>query len=116
MGGHADMVTSIVAGYSQSQDDEDAILVSGSRDKTLIIWRLQKDGDNNCGVPLKCLTGHNHFVSDLSISNDNTFVMSSSWDKTMRLWDLRSGKCVRNFIGHTKEVHTCTFSADNRQI
>jgi len=114
--GHNDMVTTIVAGYSQSQDDEDAILVSGSRDKTLIIWRLQKDSESRCGVPLKCLTGHNHFVTDLTISNDNIFVISSSWDKTMRLWDLRSGRCVRQFFGHTKEVLTTAFSQDNRQI
>merc|ERR1719240_801190 len=113
------MVTSIIAGHSSPEhpEDDDAILVSGSRDKTLIIWELfHNQQDNAAGRPLKCLTGHNHFISDLSISNDNTFVISSSWDKTMRLWDLRSGKCVRNFIGHTKEVHTCTFSADNRQI
>lgn len=114
--GHADLVTSIVVGYSQSQEDEDAILVSGSRDKTLIIWRLNKEFDDKCGVPLKCLTGHNHFVTDLTISNDNTFVISSSWDKTMRLWDLRSGKCVRQFTGHTKEVLTTAFSQENRQI
>lgn len=68
------------------------------------------------GLPWKCLTGHNHFVTDLTISNDNTFVISSSFDKTMRLWDLRSGKCVREFKGHNKEVWTVSFSSDNRQI
>jgi guanine nucleotide-binding protein subunit beta-2-like 1 protein len=114
--GHEDHVTSIIAGYANSSDDEDAILVSGSRDKNLIIWRLQKPEDDQVGVPLKCLTGHSHFVTDLTISNDNTFVISSSWDKTMRLWDLRSGRCVRQFIGHDKEVLTTAFSADNRQI
>jgi len=115
--GHNDMVTAIIAGYSQSQDDEDAILISGSRDKTLIIWKLNyKSTDQECGLPWKCLTGHNHFVTDLTISNDNTFVISSSFDKTMRLWDLRSGKCVRQFFGHNKEVWTVSFSTDNRQI
>merc|ERR1712032_579544 len=34
----------------------------------------------------------------------------------MRLWDLRSGKCIRRFNGHDKEVLTCSFSACNRQI
>merc|ERR1712151_197578 len=115
--GHADMVNCILAGHSQSQDDEDAILISGSRDKTLIIWKLDyRSNDLNCGRPWKCLTGHNHFVSDLTISNDNTFVISSSWDKTMRLWDLRHGVSVRQFTGHNKEVMTTTFSNDNRQI
>lgn len=116
--GHHDMVTSIVCGYSNNQEEEDAILISGSRDKTLIIWKLDYNnkGSDKCGLPWKCLTGHNHFVTDLTISNDNTFVISSSFDKTMRLWDLRTGKCVRQFFGHKKEVWTVSFSADNRQI
>merc|ERR1711988_1429590 len=105
------------AGFPHAQEDEDAILVSGSRDKSLIIWKLDyRSNDENCGRPWKQLTGHNHFVSDLTISNDNTFLISSSWDKTMRLWDLRHGKCVRQFTGHNKEVMTTTFSNDNRQI
>jgi guanine nucleotide-binding protein subunit beta-2-like 1 protein len=62
------------------------------------------------------LTGHNHFVSDLSLSQDNNFLISSSWDKTLRLWDLRTGLTIKRFVGHTKEVFTCCFSPDNRQI
>jgi len=65
---------------------------------------------------LKSLTGHNHFVSDISLSADNLFALSSSWDKTLRLWDLRAGKTSRSFVGHTKEVHTVCFSQDNRQV
>merc|ERR1711874_463985 len=121
--GHGDMVTCIVAGFPNvhAQDDEDAILVSGSRDKTLIIRKLDYrnniNNEENCGRPWKCLTGHNHFISDLTISNDDTFIISSSWDKTMRLWDLRHGVSVRQFTGqHSKEVLTTTFSTDNRQI
>ena len=37
-------------------------------------------------------------------------------DKTLRLWDLNSGKTVRRFVGHTKDVLSVSFSADNRQI
>ena len=43
-------------------------------------------------------------------------MISSSWDKTLRLWDLRQGKTTRIFTGHTKEVFTVAFSPDNRQI
>ena len=85
-----------MSGFIQGNEAEDSILVSGSRDKTLIIWKLNsKDKKpDEFGVPLKQLTGHNHFVTDLSISNDNFYVISSSWDNTLRLWDLRSGKCT----------------------
>jgi len=62
------------------------------------------------------MTGHNHFISDLAMSADNLFALTSSWDKTLRLWDLRAGKTSRSFVGHTKEVHSVTFSLDNRQI
>jgi len=44
------------------------------------------------------------------------YALSSSWDRTLRLWDLRTGKTSRKFVGHTKEVLSCTFSFDNRQI
>lgn len=37
-------------------------------------------------------------------------------DATMRLWDLNTGSSVRLFKGHTKDVNSVAFSADNRQI
>lgn len=61
-----------------------------------MIWNLYNDNkDGKYGVPYRCLTGHNHFVSDLALSNDNSYLISSSWDKTLRLWDLKTGKTTR---------------------
>lgn len=39
------------------------MLLSGSRDKTLIIWDLTRD-DQNYGTPKRSLHGHSHIVSD----------------------------------------------------
>ena len=60
--------------------------------------------------------GHNGFVSDVVISSDGQFALSASWDKTLRLWDLNTGLTTRKFVGHTKDVLSVSFSADNRQI
>lgn len=37
-------------------------------------------------------------------------------DKTLRLWDLNAGTTTRQFVGHTADVLSVSFSQDNRQI
>jgi len=122
--GHRDWITCIATGNPLKENEESPVLVTGSRDHTLMVWKLtgnaeeieEGEGNRLYGVPLKSLTGHNHFVSDISLSADNLFALSSSWDKTLRLWDLRAGKTSKIFVGHGKEVHSVCFSQDNRQI
>lgn len=80
-----------------------------------MVWRLQNDGEN-IGYAQRALRGHNHFVSDVSISSDGQFALSGSWDGTLRLWEISTGKCTRRFVGHTKDVLSVAFSPDNRQI
>ncbi len=118
--GHGDYVTSIVTGLSKDGDKESEVVVSGSRDKKLMIWRINEDGTDESGdfvgEPYISLTGHNHFVSDIALSQDGTFVLSSSWDKSMRLWSLKTGKCTQKFFGDKKELTSCAFSNDSRQL
>lgn len=109
--GHNGWVTQI-ATYPK---DPDTIL-SSSRDKTLIVWKLTRDDESNYGFPQKRLYGHSHFISDVVLSSDGNYALSGSWDKTLRLWDLAAGKTARRFEDHTKDVLSVAFSADNRQI
>ncbi|CCJ31306.1 unnamed protein product [Pneumocystis jirovecii] len=107
--GHSGWVTAIVCS-SENQN----MIVSASRDKTIIVWELT--GDGGYGVPKKALRGHSHFIQDLAISSDGQYVLSASWDKTLRLWDLSTGMTTKRFVGHTGDVLSVSFSADNRQI
>lgn len=36
------------------------------------------------------------------LSSDGHFALSGSWDKTLRLWDLSTGKTTRRFEDHSK--------------
>jgi len=120
--GHTGWVTAIAT--TEATDDTPAKLLSASRDKTIIVWELQ-DTDHGdmgdgvvplAGIPRKCLRGHSHFVEDVVISSDSQYALSASWDKTLRLWDIKSGETTRRFVGHSKDVLSCAFSAENRQI
>jgi len=108
--GHSNWVTQ-VAINTKNPD----VVVSCSRDRSLVVWRLTRD-EAGYGIPFKRMYGHNHFVSDMTLSLDGNYALTGSWDKTLRLWDLNACKWTRRFDGHTKDVLSVAFSADNRQI
>jgi len=110
LSGHRGWVTAVTGTYEQSN-----LVVSSSRDKTLMIWELTPDAEE-VGYARKALTGHGQAVSSVVLSSDGQFALSGSWDKTMRLWDLNTGATVRTFNKHTSDVNCVAFSGDNRQI
>lgn len=109
--GHNGWVTALATSI-----EEPDMLLSASRDKTLIKWNLTRQDQENYGVAAKRLKGHGHFVQDVAISSDGQFALSGSWDATLRLWDLNTGLTTRRFVGHKKDCLSVAFSADNRQI
>jgi guanine nucleotide-binding protein subunit beta-2-like 1 protein len=108
--GHNGWVTSLAT----SSTDPD-MLISASRDKSLIKWNLTRDIDQY-GVAQKRMLGHGHYVSDVTVSLDGMFALSGSWDGTLRLWDLYTGETHKRFVNHKKDVLSVAFSPDNRQI
>ena len=128
--GHNGWVTSLVVGENP---DGSPLLISGSRDKSIIIWKLHINEpesvvvkpaedkepevkDNKIGKPLKSLHGHNHFVSSLVLSSDSKKLVSASWDKTARLWDLPTASTQKIFKDHNKDLLTVALSHDERLI
>jgi guanine nucleotide-binding protein subunit beta-2-like 1 protein len=110
LSGHSDWVTSIA-----TTPENPNMILSSSRDKSVLVWTLTR-GEEAYGFPQRALKGHSHFVSDVVISSDGQFALSGSWDGTLRLWEINSGKTTRRFVGHTKDVLSVAFSVDNRQI
>ncbi|KAL7606685.1 hypothetical protein Lser_V15G15286 [Lactuca serriola] len=106
MRAHIDWVTTI---------DNSDMVVTSSRDKSIIVWRLTKE-DKTYGVAQRHLTGHSHFVQDVVLSSDYQFALSGSWDDELCLWDLNVGTTARRFVGHTKDFLSVAFSIDNLQI
>lgn len=112
---HRGWVTALACPQST---DSSTKVVSASRDNSLISWKSTErhSETDDYGVPDRRLEGHSGFVSDVALSNNGEYVVSSSWDKSLRLWNLKSGESVAKFLGHTKDVLSVAFSPDNRQI
>jgi WD40 repeat protein len=86
--GHTDWVESV----AHAQDGR---ILSGGMDGKLCLW----DSGSNCVN----LTGHKGSISKVLCGEEN-LAISSSWDKTVKVWDLDSESCIQTLSGHTKRI------------
>ena len=63
---------------------------------------------------IRTFEGHTGTVRSVTISPDGRFGLSGSWDETLRLWELESGRCWRTLEGHTDHVNSVAISPDGR--
>ncbi|KAG2342459.1 WD40 repeat-like protein [Suillus weaverae] len=62
------------------------------------------------------LRGHTHSIRFITLSPDNRFLASASWDKTARLWNLDTNLSLGPPIQHNKFVECAAFSADRKLL
>ncbi|KIM73277.1 hypothetical protein PILCRDRAFT_731139 [Piloderma croceum F 1598] len=61
--------------------------------------------------------GHTNLVTSVSFSLDGKHIVSGSYDKTIRVWDVQTGHMVSGpFKGHTDSVSSVSFSLDGKRI
>ncbi|KAJ3326905.1 hypothetical protein HDU76_012534 [Blyttiomyces sp. JEL0837] len=68
------------------------------------------------GPHLQSFLGHAATVESVVFSHDGNLVASVSGDKTVRVWDLRTGKETRRFEGHKVLVTCVCFSYDGKFV
>ncbi|WXC50995.1 hypothetical protein QX201_010700 [Fusarium graminearum] len=55
-------------------------------------------------------------VSSVVFSSDDRLIASGSWDKTIKIWNVATGKEEQTLEGHTDWVNSVVFSSDDRLI
>ncbi|WP_438038181.1 TIR domain-containing protein [Sorangium sp. So ce128] len=95
-------------------------IVSGSSDRTLVVW------DAASCTPLYALgeqrspgcerRGHDDGITACAISPDGERVVSTSYDKTLRVWDLASGEPLAVFAAHRDWGSACAISPDGERV
>ncbi|KAJ1552576.1 Notchless protein 1, partial [Cladochytrium tenue] len=97
--------------YNAAKGDAPERLASCSDDFTLFLWEPSVSKK-----PIARMTGHMQPVNHICFSPDGRFLASASFDKSVKLWDGRTGKFLETLRGHVGAVYQVSFSADSRQV
>jgi WD40 repeat protein len=115
--GHTDWVTACAVTPDGSQ------IVSASADQTLKLWDLPAfevgDASHAPLLVADCLRtfeGHTDRVTACLLTPDGRLIVSASYDKTLKLWDLASGDCLCTFNGHTHRVTASKLTPDGYNV
>ena len=60
------------------------------------------------------MKGHASRITSVAVSSDGCFAFSGSNDRTAKLWDLRTGRLVRDFVRHKLAI-TCVIVSPDGQ-
>lgn len=121
-----DILHPVVIGKSDQGENivfpETPLLVTGSRDHNLHVWKLPLDNEEdelnsrdqqtydsgditNNPYIVKVLIGHTQSVR--SVTGYGNIIVSGSYDTTVRVWDLLDGgRCKFRLEGHTDRIYS----------
>ena len=72
--------------------------------------------DVSSGNRIMTYEGHTNSVFSLSLSKDETKLVTGSADNTAKLWDVFTGRCLMTYIGHKDWISTVFLSHDGEKV
>ncbi|SCW00311.1 LAFE_0C01354g1_1 [Lachancea fermentati] len=87
------------------------LMVTASDDFTMYLWDPLRSTK-----PITRMTGHQKLVNQVAFSPDGRYIVSASFDNSIKLWDGRNGNFVTTFRGHVASVYQVSWSSDCRYL
>jgi WD40 repeat protein/transcriptional regulator with XRE-family HTH domain len=73
-------------------------------------------GAARLNFPVKIFTGHTNNVRDIVFTKDGQTMFTASDDGIPRMWEVATGKEIRQFVGHPQGVFNLALSPDERYL
>ncbi|KAI3329791.1 hypothetical protein F4824DRAFT_372120 [Ustulina deusta] len=86
--------------------------VTGGDDCTFRVWDLRDE----TGSKPRMIVYFEHTATDVTISPDSRFVVSSTLDHSFDLWNIQTGEILQRFDAHEDAVLSVKFSPDGRTL
>jgi WD40 repeat protein len=62
------------------------------------------------------LSSRSKWPVSVALSRDGAHALTGGGDSVLRLWDTATGRLVRTFTGHTRELNSLAFSPDGSRV
>ncbi|KAI9277314.1 WD40-repeat-containing domain protein [Phascolomyces articulosus] len=85
------------------------LAATGSTDGTISIWDVQTQR-------LRSTLSHEDAVVKVKFVKNSPFLVSCSADKSVKMWDTRTGQVVKSWVGHSDTVLGFAVSDDGKTI
>jgi len=68
------------------------------------------------GPLIRTLAGHSDYVNGVAVTPDGQRVVSTSGDKTLKVWDINSGRELATLAGHSDSVQGVAVTPDGQRV
>ena len=95
--------------------DQNLLIMAGD-EPTIKIWQIANLDQIPTLTLRNTLQGHTDTISALAISSDRQFLISGSWDKTVRIWRISTGELLKTLVGHDILISAIAITPDGKTI
>jgi WD40 repeat protein len=92
------------------------LLKQAQQSKTLGLFPQTASLTPPGGPLVRTLVGHSDWVIALTLSSDGKYVISSSADNTLKVWNWQTGKQLRTLKGYTLLINTVALTPDSNYM
>lgn len=87
------------------------LLAYGAADGSLMVCQVSEPPS-----VLQKMIGHSKNITDFDFSSNNQYIASCSLDKTVRVWEISKGTCIRVVYGVSSQLCICFHPVNNNLL